>query len=119
MSISTRTILFGAAALAASLPLAAQIPGATQPSAGTSASATYASAFEGYRPFAAGDVQDWRKSNDTVRDIGGWRAYAREIAGSAPDGAGQAQGPAAQPARQGQAPAVSPKATDPHQGHPK
>ena len=37
------------------------------------------SAFEGYRPFGQEEVQPWRQTNDTVRDAGGWRAYAREM----------------------------------------
>ena len=106
MSHFIRTILLGAAASAgaawAQSPLSAQ---PTQPSA-----LSYSSAFEGYRPFEAGEVQDWRKSNDTVRDIGGWRAYAREIQGGAAPS--QAQPGAAVPA-QGQ----QTRPADPHQGH--
>lgn len=98
----TRTFLT-AAALAASLPLAAQPAG--QPGTGAE---PYLSAFEGYRPFESGEVQEWRKSNDTVREIGGWRAYAREIQGGSQSPGAAA--PAAAPARPA-APA------HPHQGH--
>lgn len=92
-----------AAALAAALPLAAQ----TAPGQPPSGQPAYRSAFEGYRPFGAGEVEDWRKSNDTVREIGGWRAYAREIQQGAKEQPEQApQGSA------GQAPAA-----DPHEGH--
>lgn len=95
----TRTLLT-AAALAASLPLPAQ-PNSTAPSA---EAAPYRSAFEGYRAFESGEIQDWRKSNNTVREIGGWRAYAREI-----------QGGTQSPASPGSAPA--PAQATPHQGH--
>ena len=61
----------------------------------------YRSAFEDYRPFAPAEVQPWRQSNDTVRDIGGWKAYAREISG--------AKGPQAAP----------PKPAPGHGGHAK
>ena len=43
------------------------------------------SAFETYRPFADQEVAPWRQSNDTVREIGGWRAYAREAQQQAQD----------------------------------
>lgn len=103
MSLSARKLSMVLPALLASLHAAAQAP---QPAPAASAPATpaYRSAFEGYRPFAAAEVQDWRRSNDTVRDIGGWRAYAREIHGGS-----QAQ----------QAPSTAPsgKAPDPHAGH--
>ena len=45
--------------------------------------APYRSALEGYKPFADQPVAGWRQSNDTVRSIGGWRAYAREAQGAA------------------------------------
>ena len=106
MSKEIRTIALGAIAAAASLAAVAQTaapaPAPAQPQGG------YSSAFEGYRPFAADEVGDWRKANETVREIGGWRAYAREIqAGSKPAGA------------ESQAPEAQPKAADPHQGHSK
>ncbi len=104
MHSTTRTFLT-AAALAASLPLAAQ----TAPGQPTAEASAYRSAFEGYRPFKAGEVQDWRKSNDTVREIGGWRAYAREIQ----------QGAKEQPSQVWQGSAPHTPAADPHQGHRK
>ncbi len=107
MSFTTRTICLGLSALAASLPLAAQT--ASTPS--KPAESEYQSAFEGSRPFEAGEVQDWRKSNDTARDVGGWRAYAREMRTGAPGPAAGASAP------QGQAPQAQPKPADPHKGH--
>lgn len=61
----------------------------------------YRSAFEGYRPFAQEEVQPWKQTNDTVREVGGWRAYAREMQGSP------------------QGPTEPPKSADPHAGHAK
>lgn len=38
----------------------------------------------GYQKFNANEpLSDWRVANNTVRDIGGWRVYAREAAASA------------------------------------
>jgi hypothetical protein len=74
MSHRIPCLLAGAAAFAA--PAGAQ----AQPGAPVAPPA-YRSAFEGYRPYQAQEVQDWRQANDTVRAIGGWRAYAREIHG--------------------------------------
>jgi hypothetical protein len=101
MSLFARTIFIGLPALAASLHAAAQAP-QPAPAASAPVAPAYRSAFENYRPFAAEEVQDWRRSNDAARDIGGWRAYAREMQGGA----------------QPKAPAASqPKAADPHAGH--
>lgn len=85
MRFTTRTILTSAvmACMSAAAQTAAPEPALPQ--------ATYRSAFEDYRSFAAGEVQDWRKSNDVVREIGGWRAYAREIQQGAPGSAAPAQ----------------------------
>jgi hypothetical protein len=38
----------------------------------------YRSAFENYQPFSDEKVLPWKEANDTVRAIGGWRAYAKE-----------------------------------------
>lgn len=38
----------------------------------------YRSALEGYQPFTEQTLAPWQQSNDTVRAVGGWRAYARE-----------------------------------------
>lgn len=99
------TMPLALAALAASLPIAAQTAATTA----AVRAAPYVSSFAGYRPFQPGEVEDWRTSNDTVRDIGGWRAYAREIQQGGPAGAAPAQD--TRPAGQGPA--------DPHRGHGK
>lgn len=122
MSKELRTILLGAAALAASLAAGAQTaypaPASTQQAApATAQEAPYRSAFEGYRPFSADEVGDWRKANDTVREIGGWRAYAREIQGGS-QAQPQSQGAAPRPATPASAAPARPAApANPHQGH--
>ena len=45
-------------------------PGPSEPSSKAPA-VTYRSAFEGYRPFAEQELQDWRKANDEVGAAGG------------------------------------------------
>ena len=112
MSNRKTALVLGLSALAASLPLAAQ-PEASPPApaASSAAAPVYQSAFEGYRPFEDGKVQDWRKSNDTVRDVGGWRAYAREMRGGAQAPASAASAP------RGGASEPQPAAVDPHAGH--
>jgi hypothetical protein len=39
----------------------------------------YQSSFQNYQRYSASAIQSWKQSNDTVKDIGGWRAYAKEI----------------------------------------
>jgi hypothetical protein len=39
----------------------------------------YQSSFLNYQRYSASDIQSWKQANDTVKDIGGWRAYAKEI----------------------------------------
>lgn len=56
----------------------------------------FRSAFESYQPFTDQEVAPWKRSNDTVGEIGGWRAYAREAA--APEVGGAGAPPAAAPA---------------------
>jgi hypothetical protein len=41
-------------------------------------SVPYRSAFENYRSFTDEKIQSWKQANDTVGQIGGWRAYAKE-----------------------------------------
>ena len=40
----------------------------------------YGSSFQNYQRYSASDIQTWKQANDTVKDIGGWREYAKEIA---------------------------------------
>lgn len=70
---------------------------------------SFRSAFEGYRPFTEEKALSWKDANDTVGQIGGWRAYAREVQES-----NAADGTRAAPV----AP-VAPGAANPHAGHGK
>lgn len=67
----------------------------------------FRSAFEGYKPYTDEKTIDWKRANDNVGKIGGWREYAREA--SQPD---TAAGPAVTPAK------ADPKA-DPKSGSAK
>ena len=40
----------------------------------------YESSFQNYQRYSASDIQTWKQANDTVKEIGGWREYAKEIA---------------------------------------
>lgn len=42
----------------------------------------YQSVFNGYQAMSEPKLTPWRAANDTVRDVGGWRAYAKEAAAS-------------------------------------
>ena len=80
--------------LPAALALLAMCLAATQAIAQTSAMASgksiapivaadttpvpYRSAFEGYQPYSDEKIVSWKQANDTVGQIGGWRAYAKE-----------------------------------------
>lgn len=64
-------------------------PPANAPAAAATSPA-WRSAFDGYQPFSEERTLSWRQANDTVQDIGGWRAYAREAAQPA---SGAASGP--------------------------
>jgi hypothetical protein len=70
------------AAMAQPAPHAPHAPPAAPPAA-TPAGLTYKSALEGYRPFTDEKPIPWKEANDTVRERGGWRAYANEAAGHA------------------------------------
>ena len=71
----------------------------------------FRSAFEGYKPYTDEKTIDWKRANDNVGKIGGWREYAREA--SQPD---NAAGPAVIPATSD--PKNNPKA-DPTAGSAK
>lgn len=72
----------------------------------------FRSAFEGYKPYTEEKTADWKRANDNVGKIGGWREYARE-ASQQPE---TATGPAAIPAISN--PKNNPKA-DPKAGSAK
>lgn len=39
---------------------------------------SYRSALEGYQPYTDEKTVNWKVANDTVSQIGGWRAYSKE-----------------------------------------
>ncbi len=85
---------FASALVAIALGAAAQ----TQP-----AVPAFRSALESYRPFADQEVAPWTRTNETVRTVGGWRAYAQEgreeVAKPAAPAAPAASAPASAPAQ--------------------
>lgn len=60
----------------------------------------YSSAIGDYQAYIDQPAQSWRQANDRVGEIGGWRAYAKEIGAGAPTSATDAK-----------------PADDPHSGH--
>lgn len=69
------------------LPVLAQArPDPADPKAAVP-SQTHASALQRYRPLSDAELADWRSTNRRVQEVGGWRAYAREAAASAPPSA--------------------------------
>ena len=40
----------------------------------------YQSSFKNFQRYSASDIEAWKLANYTVKDIGGWREYAKEIA---------------------------------------
>lgn len=87
------------------------------PASGTA----YRSVFEGFRGYREQPVEPWRASNDRVREIGGWRAYAQEAqAAPTPSAAGSAAAVSAgsRPATAAPTDASSrPTPAGSHQGH--
>jgi hypothetical protein len=66
------------------------------------ATAAYRSTFESYQQFTEEQVLPWKKANDSVGKIGGWRAYAKEAHEAAAKDEQQAPtspSPASEPAR--------------------
>ncbi len=59
--------------LAWTLPLTAQAKDAP-----LSDALTYRSVFEGYQAYTREKQPEWQQANERVRQIGGWRVYARE-----------------------------------------
>lgn len=81
--------LCAAAAHAQSVPKAPAAPDPAAPAASAPA-LHYRSSLQRYRPLQEQPVADWRAANRSVHEAGGWRAYAREGAASAPAGAASA-----------------------------
>lgn len=78
------------------------------------------SSLSDYRPYKDAEVGPWRQVNDRVRDVGGWKAYARlSQEPDVPEGAKPPQSaPASSPAQTGtpQAPVQKPVPGG-HAGH--
>jgi hypothetical protein len=71
----------------------------------------FRSAFEGYQPYTDDGAPEWKKANDEVGKIGGWRAYAREAQGNQ---ASETKGEEKSPGQPAQATPL-----DPHAGKAK
>ena len=87
-SISARSWLAAVPLLAASTLFAQGSPPAgssTTPAPQASPPAAFRSAMDGYRPFSDEKQIPWKEANETVRQVGGWRAYAKEAAAAASD----------------------------------
>jgi len=68
--------------IALGLPDAHAQSRAAAPSSSASAPlVAYRSALDGYRRFSDQPISSWKASNDVVAQVGGWQAYAREVAG--------------------------------------
>lgn len=94
--------------LATAQPAQQAAPAAMQPSV-SGMDWHYASPITGYQGYRNTPIDAWSTSNQTVKEIGGWRAYAKEAAADKP----QTSAPAAQPPGT-QAPTPMHK---PHGGH--
>jgi hypothetical protein len=65
------------AALTVLAQTAPQASSSAGPTAQTS-SAAYSSSLQDYQPFTDQEILPWKQANDTVGQIGGWRAYAKQ-----------------------------------------
>jgi hypothetical protein len=95
-SLSAAALAWAFAGLLAGAPSHAQtMPDPSDPKAPVTP-LKYQSAFEGYKPYTDEPLVPWKAANDKVREIGGWRAYARQAsepdASTAPAKTGQGHG---------------------------
>jgi hypothetical protein len=71
----------------------------------------FRSTFDQYKPYRDEKITDWKFANDEVGRIGGWRAYLKEAAESAPE-------PATKPVLVPVEPTLVPaRPVNPHAGH--
>ena len=122
MRTAVLTVLFATVAMPVALAQqASALAAPVVPTAAEGAGLAYRSAFDGYRGFTDQPVGSWRKANDDVGRIGGWKAYARERQGGDAAGGHEPAMPAGHDAmRMGTAaptPAALPKAPAGHSGH--
>ena len=113
MSIGPRIVI---AACACAAAIAHAQPPSPRPDPADPATAVppahHRSSFDGYRRDVEPRIESWRVSNDRVRDIGGWRTYAREVDEGARSAAGAgAAAPAPAPAPTPAGPANEPRGT--------
>ncbi|MCU7373624.1 hypothetical protein PEC18_23065 [Paucibacter sp. O1-1] len=82
----TSALPYLAACLLAGAALSALAQAEARPDGpqGRGASGTPPSALQHYKPLSEAELADWRAANRRVQQAGGWRAYAREAAASAP-----------------------------------
>ncbi|MET4578233.1 hypothetical protein [Ottowia thiooxydans] len=73
-----KALLLWTLALFAGASFAQASPDTEAPKPTTLTKLSYSSPFETYQGYADQPVQSWRKANDRVGQIGGWRAYAKE-----------------------------------------
>ncbi|EHL23659.1 MULTISPECIES: hypothetical protein [unclassified Acidovorax] len=81
LSRPTASFWLAAAVLVPSLSLAQMPEGET---AKVDYEFSYRSALSGYEAYKEQSVQPWKAANDKVGEIGGWRAYAKEMRQTAP-----------------------------------
>ena len=62
----------------AQINAAALTPPVASAAMSSAAPPAYRSAFEGYQPYTDEKIVNWKQANDTVGQIGGWRAYSKE-----------------------------------------
>jgi hypothetical protein len=92
---SRQWLLLAPLIFAAASQAQAQVQAQAQAPDTSASTPEFQSAMQDYKPFTDEKIVPWKQSNDTVREVGGWRAYARE---AAPPKAPEGQ-------------------ADPHQGH--
>ena len=81
LSRPTSSLWLGAALMVPSLAFAQMPEGET---AKVGYLLSYRSALSGYEAYKEQSVQPWKAANDKVGEIGGWRAYAKEIKSGEP-----------------------------------
>lgn len=78
----------------------------------------YRSAFDHYETYKEQNVGSWVQANDTVRQIGGWRAYANEAQGKVSPASGVPASVTPDTTPVDRAPPRSvPGTANPHTGH--
>lgn len=79
LAVSSGLLALTVSAQTAAPGTPAASPGAA-PASAPQGPGDYRSALEGYQPYGETKMVPWKAANDTVGQIGGWRAYAKEAA---------------------------------------